>query len=396
MRGSPPPPDRLVTLANWLEPPFNRWSFQRVRELVPSAAISRGDGPVWELPDDPVALDRVPVRAGDRRRSFGGLLEDTFTDGVIVLHRGRALFEGYWNGMTRRTPHLVMSVTKSITATAVGVLVARGSLSPEQLVTDVLPELAETSFEGCTIRHLLDMRAGTAEDPLGANGARAYLQVCLWQPRTDAGLPAGMRDFYRCLSNDGPHGGDFRYRSILTNVLAWAAERASGVRFPELLSRELWARLGAEQDAEITVDGHGSALADIGLSCTLRDLARFGELMRLEGRRDGVEVVPQAWIDDTLTPEADSEAAFRTTGLEYLPLPGSYYRNQWWVARARDRGPVYLALGIHGQMVLIHGPAEVVVAKVSTWPESWSSTYAGPSIEGCIDLAERIAEERAR
>lgn len=390
MRGTPPTDGQLVTLANWLDPPFHRWSFQHVRELIPTVPISRGEGPVWRLASDPAELTKMRLRAGRRALTFGRLLDETYTDAVAVLHRGRIVFEEYRNGMTPKTRHLLMSTTKSVTGTIAGILIGRGLLRPEQQVITFLPELSGTNFEGCTVRHLLDMRAGIAEGPQ-PSGARPYLQIYLWQTPTEAGPPRGITSYFPTLLSNRPHGSDFVYTSILTNVLAWVLERATSLRFPDLVARELWQHLGAEHDAEITVDGHGNAMADVGLSCTLRDFARFGELMRRGGRRGRDQVVPGSWVADTLTPEADSEAAFAAFGKEDLPDPGSYYRNQWWVQRGAAHGGVYMALGIHGQMVFIHNQAETVVAKFSTWPDYWSPAYLLPTARGCIDLAEQIA-----
>jgi len=165
MAGPPPfPAERSVTLANWQEPPFNRWAFQHVGELIPTVRIARGDGPVARLPEDVRDLTRTPVRSDGRPVRLATFLERTYTDGIIVLHGGRVLMESYFNGMAARTRHLLMSVSKSVTSVVCGRLVDRGLLSPNDPVTTHLPELAGTSWDGCTVRHLLDMRAGTRFD----------------------------------------------------------------------------------------------------------------------------------------------------------------------------------------------------------------------------------------
>ena len=70
MAGAPPfTPERLVTLANWGQPPYNRWAFQHVRELIPTAAIPRGDGPVWELERDERDLSGISFTAEQARQS---------------------------------------------------------------------------------------------------------------------------------------------------------------------------------------------------------------------------------------------------------------------------------------------------------------------------------------
>ena len=105
------------------------------------------------------------------------------------------------------------------------------------------------------------------------------------RPQARVDLPTDITAYYATLANERSHGGRFDYRSILTDVLAWVMERAAGARFADLVASELWAPMGAEDDAEVTVDGHGNAMADGGVSCTLRDLARFGLLLLRGGRR---------------------------------------------------------------------------------------------------------------
>jgi CubicO group peptidase (beta-lactamase class C family) len=393
MSGAPPfPPERLVTLANWQDPPFNRWAFQHVAELIPTAPISRWGGDAWELPHDERDLSTIRVHADGLAKPLDAFLERTYTDGLVVLHGGRIVDERYFNGMAPDSRHLLMSVSKSITSAVCGVLVERGLLAPDAAVTTYLPELSGTSWDGCTVRHLLDMRAGTRFDEDYANlqaDVRVYEQVYLWRPRTDRGLPDDITAYYATLENSGLHGGRFEYRSVLTDVLAWVMERAAGARFADLVSGELWEPMGAEFDAEVTVDAHGNPMADGGVSCALRDLARFGLLLLRGGNREDRSVVPDAWIRDTLTPDEDTVEAF-TGSLDAREFPqGAYYRNQFWVID--PHAPIYLCSGINGQTVLIHGPADVVIAKFSTWPVAWSPEFAVPTWKGLVEVAEQVA-----
>jgi CubicO group peptidase (beta-lactamase class C family) len=393
MHGSPPPADRLVTLNNWQDPPFNRWGFQHVRDLIPTAKIGRGDGPVWKLPRAERDLMGARVRTGSRSTSFRGLVEGTYTDGLLVLHRGRVISETYFNDMRPDTTHLCMSVSKSVTSTAIGVLIASGALEPGDLVTTHISELRGTSFDGCTVRHLLDMRAGTRfnedYDDLNAD-VRLYEQIYLWRPRVSEGLPASMTGYYPTLENKAPHGGPFDYRSVLTDVLGWVLERAAGARFADVVSDLLWRPMGAEFDAEITVDAHAHPMADGGVCCTLRDLARFGELMRRGGRRGATQVVPHAWVRDILSPDDDQVQAFLASEDAREFPPNAYYRNKWWVVDPSK--PIYKGSGINGQTILIHVPAQVVIAKFSTWPVAWDASFSIPESRGLIDLAEQIAD----
>ena len=333
MAGAPPfAPRTAVTLANWQEPPFNRWAFQHVRELIPTARIPRGDTPVWLLPADERDITGIRFRCEDRELSIADMLAETWTDGFLVLHRGRIVAEHYFNGLRPDTPHLLMSVSKSVVSTVAGVLAGRRFLDATDLVTDVVPELRGTSFEGATVQHLLDMRAGTRfdenyDDPQA--DVRAYERVYLWRPDTGQPRPADALGYFATLRNDGPHGGPFRYRSVLTDVLAWVIERAAGTRLHELIATELWQPMGAEFDAEITLDAHGNPMADGGICASLRDVARFGQLFLQRGHMMGRDIVPASWVEDTIRGAADGADAFRSGDNPAGYPPAAHYRNCW-------------------------------------------------------------------
>ena len=370
MTGSPPfGRDRLVTLDNWQLPPGNRWGFQHARELVPSARIKRGDGPVWELPRDGHDVLGVPIQFEGTRFTVGQLLGETQTDGFLVLHRGSVAAEHYFNSMEPDSPHVLMSVSKSITAAVVGCLVGKGFLDVDIPITDLVPELEGTSFAGATSRHLLDMRAGIHFDEDYDNlqaDVRVYEQIYLWRSRVSPDLPSDATTYFATLRGDGEHGGPFRYNSILTDVLAWVLERAGGARFHELVSRELWSPMGAEFDAEVTLDAHGNAMADGGISTTLRDLGRFGLQYLANGASGRPQIVPGAWVGDTVRGAADGREAFVALGDQQGFPPGAHYRSCWWI---RDSDAPYLhGSGIYGQNLFVHGPTETVVVKLSSWP----------------------------
>jgi hypothetical protein len=389
MTGVPPfPPQELVSLANWQDPPFNRWAFQHIRELIPTARIDRDAQNVWALPRAEHDLLSLAFRdAAGREMTVAQMLGETCTDGFLVLHQGQIVAEHYDNGMGPDVPHLLMSVSKSVTSAVAGVLAGRGDLDVSAPVERIIPELAGTSFAGAAVQDLLDMRAGTRFDESYENpeaDVRTYERVYLWRPDDGRPRPADALGYFGTLRNDGPHGGPFRYRSILTDVLAWVIERAAGERLHRLISRELWQPMGAEFDAEITVDAHGNPMADGGICATLRDLARFGQLYLQQGRADGRQIVPAAWIEDTVRGAPDGASAFTGAGAVPGYPAGAHYRNCWWV---RDPAvPFYDASGINGQNVFVHVPAQMVVVKLSTWP-----TALSPAADVTVAAARAIA-----
>jgi CubicO group peptidase (beta-lactamase class C family) len=371
---------RQVTLANWQLPPFNRWAFQRVRQFVPSARIDRGPGPVSGLPPDPHNLDgvRVPLQNG-ARTTLAAFLKSSCTDGFIALRHGRVAAERYDNGMTARTPHLLESVSKSLCGAVAGTLAGDGSLDPAAPVTAYVPELEGGSFAGATVRHLLDMTAGTRfseeyDDP--GSDVRVAERAAGWTPAAPGEEESGLLAFMLTLANERGHGERFEYRSILTDLLAQVMERAAGSSFAELVAERLWAPMGAECDAEVTVDRFGAPTADGGISVTLRDLARVGQLVAQSGCVGGRQVLPAAWVQDTRVATAECRAVFHASPqatdalcspAEQACQPLGHYRNQWWVLEP-DRG-VLLAAGIYGQYLYVDMTADVVLAKLSSLPD---------------------------
>ena len=341
------------TLSTWQQPPYHRWAYQHVRELIPTERIWRGEGPPSSL-----TMDVRPVPD-----DLAAALAETWTDAFLVMHRGTVIHEHYETGMTPASTHLMQSVTKSVVSTVAGIQVGRGELDPEHEVSEYIPELEGTSFDGCTVRHLLDMRAGTKfgedyEDP--TSDVRLFEPIIGWSPPDGELAAPDLYTYITTLDLAFPHGDHFDYRSILTDTLGWVVERVGGASLAQLISREIWQPMGAEQDADITVDRLGHALGDGGMCASLRDLARFGELVRTGGGG----IIPSDWIDDTYRGDAESRRAWLAGDREER-APDGHYRNKWWVY---EPAGVMSALGIHGQMIHVDRLREVVVVKLSTWP----------------------------
>lgn len=373
MRDSPARGDRLVTLDNWQTAPRNRWSFQHTSELVPTVRVSRGAGPVSMFPEARRGLDSLAVALPDGRRpALAEVLTATYTDGILVLKDGQLVYERYLNGMTPETPHLLQSVSKSLAGTLAAKLLADGRLVEQRPVTDYLHELAGTSFEGATVRDVLDMRTGTrySEDYFDPRADVNIHEAVMGWRRLNGSEPAtNTYDYLARLSNERPHGGAFNYRSILADLLGWLCERAAQTRFHELFAREIWSQLGAEEHALVTVDREGFVGANAGFNVTLRDLARFGQMHLNEGWFNGRRIVPAASVLDTVTARLEVQKAFAESGNPLARIHGSgMYRNQWWVVE--PEAGRYYASGVFGQLLYIDRGASLVVAKFSTWPRA--------------------------
>jgi CubicO group peptidase (beta-lactamase class C family) len=367
MHEFPPKPEDQVTLANWRTAPFNRWGFQHVREIVPSADIANDPDNVRALDERPVNLSNLNVSGEAGTFSLNDYLERTSTEGFVILRRGQIVFETYGDGMTPTTPHILMSVSKSILGLLAGILIERGILDEDALATDYIPELAETAYVGATIRNLLDMRVGIEfdEDYLITKGPIIdYRKATNWNPVEPGDAPSDLRSFYASLTgSDGPHGGRFHYVSPNTDLLAWIIERATGRRYVDLLSKYLWQPMGAERRAYITVDRLGAPRAAGGMCVTTRDLARIGQLLVDSGRRDKVQIVPESWIDD-LAAGGDAEAWNVGDFVDHFTNLPIRYRSKWYTLDGEN--PILFCLGIHGQYLFVDRANELVVAKHSS------------------------------
>ena len=383
-----------VTLDNWQSAAHLHWTFQHIADFLPTALISRGTGPVTELPAKPTELSDIPLfdKTNGRRTTVGGVMAATATDGWIVTHRGRVVAEQYYGGMTADSSHLLMSVSKSLIGMVAGALVGNGALDVDAQLTSYVPALVNSGYAGAAVRHLLDMRSGIAfsEDYLNPLAEVRLLEQAIgWAPRTVPELPNTMYDFLLTLRQATPHGGAFQYRSCETDVLGWICEAVSGIRMPELMSQLLWSKLGADNDATIGIDSAGTGMFDGGINACLRDLTRFGSLFLNGGSSlTGEHVVPLSWVADTFNGGNDSRAAF-TASADDNRMPGGMYRNQCWFPYPGNN--VLLCLGIHGQMIYVNRAANLVAAKLSSWPQPQDATKLFPTIAAFDEIAATLS-----
>ncbi len=400
MSGFPSEPGSRVTLLNWQDPPFNRWSFQHLRELIPTQRISRGTRPARALPWHSIALDTaaVPVDRMDGRTStLAEVLAETWTDGVVVVHDGQVVLESYDNGMAADTPHLLMSVTKSVVGCIAGILAEHGQLDPEAPVEVYVPEVAGSGYGGARVRDVLDMRTGVAfseeyTDPDAE--VRVMERYMGWRPGLSPGDNGGMYAYLCTLGTASAHGGGFVYRSADTDMLGWICERAAGVRMADLISELLWQPMGAEFDAEITCDGVGSAISDGGMSVRARDIARFGQLLLDDGYAGTVPVIPSRWLRDSRTLDPDIRGAFASSNSESV-LTGGWYRNQFWFVPGVV-GDLQVCLGIHGQMVVVDRATRTVSVKMSSWPTAQSTHHLVDTLRAFAATGRHLAGLNSR
>jgi len=355
-----------LTLDNWQEGPWNRWAYRHISHLIPTALISRGSGTIDVLERRPLDLSTLRIqRADGGTTTLHEMLTETYTDAFVVLQDGTILYERYFNGMSADTLHLFQSVSKSVTGMLAGILVADGRLRLDRRIGDYLPELRDSGYADATVRDALDMLVSVVytedyDDP--SSEMNRQDRAAAWRPLLPGDVD-GLYQFAATVQKDGNHGEVFQYCSLTTDVLGWVLSRVSGLSFAELLSRELWSKLGCEHDAVITVDHFDSPSPSGGICTTARDLARFGQMVMRQGVANGQQIVPAAWIDDTRF-EGDVEAFARNP--ENASRPGAAYRNYFWITN--DEYGVFYGTGIYGQHLWFDPSTGVVIAKLSSRP----------------------------
>lgn len=349
----------------WDLAPWNRVTFQRVRQFMPTAVVRRGSGASSSLGEAPQPLAELQFACDGARTTLRDFLDASETDGFLVVHRGNVILEHYANGMTRETPHLAQSVSKSVVATVAGILAAENVLDCAAPVSAYLPELSAGAFRGATVQQLLDMTDGAVFDETYTatdSDVARFDAASGWKPRARPDWPATVWEFICSMrASDEAHGARFAYRSVVTDVLGFVLQRAGGCPLAELVSRKLWQPMGAEEDAYFTVDPAGFACACGGFNATLRDFARFAVLWAEGGRIDGRPVLSPGWIEATRRADhALFPAGYRDV------LPQGAYHNQFWIEEPRRR--VLLARGVFGQLVFIDPEARFAGVKLSSWP----------------------------
>jgi CubicO group peptidase (beta-lactamase class C family) len=394
MVGSPPPDDKLVRFADMghYRFPKTRWSFANFRTLVPSSNISRGDGAVAALPrserDDLDAVLFQPLGGGGDM-TWAQSLDANYTDAVVVLHRGRIVYERYFGVMNPQQAHAAMSVTKSLFGTLGAMLVDERRLDPDALVTKYVPELAGTAYEDATVRNVLDMRIGVKySENYADSSAEVWAHVIaggvLPRPAGHTG-PGDFYGFLQTLQKEGAHNQGFFYKTVNTDVLGWVIRRVTGQTVGEVLSDRIWRKLGVEHDAYMLIDSVGTEFAGGGFNPVLRDMARFGEMMRLDGLFNGQQIVPKAVVNDIRF--NGSREAFGQGG-NFPALAGWAYRNMWWATH--NQHGAYAARGIHGQAIYIDPVAEMVIARFGSHPMAANTYFDGTSLPAFHALARHL------
>jgi CubicO group peptidase (beta-lactamase class C family) len=293
MQGFPVPPDKRVTRDNFVIYPYSRWAFQNIRALQPTRGIFRGGDPVAAIAADPVDLDALTFTgANGRQVPLGTWFDESGTDSFLVLHKGRLVYERYFNGMARSSLHQMFSVTKSFVGTLALCLIDEGAIEPGKQVQEYLPELRGSAFGEATVQQVLDMTNSLEfsedyTDPAAGIRTYSYIFGNLTAPPDYRGTTSIFEYLSTLRRAKRDHGEAFAYLTPNTDVLGWLISRVSGKSVAQQVEQRIWQRLGVERDGYMWINALGEEMAGGGLNMTAADAARFGQMILQNGRFNG-------------------------------------------------------------------------------------------------------------
>ena len=380
-----------LTLANFQFGPGNRWAFSHMREVIPTVNIAHEGRRDRPLPISASADNALAIPFQGKEQTIDEIAVHQYIDGILIIKDGEIVTERYFGHLSAEKPHLMMSVTKSVVGALAGRLAADGVIDLSGTVADYVPELADSGWGPDSLRALLDMRDGADYTEDYEDMSSTVRQQDCAVGWTDADYcpkdgPRGGYAFYPTVGRNESNLGKFVYKSGSTDVIGWVLESATGTPLAELISTYIWKPMGAEYDANITVDASGFVLGDGGMSSTLRDLGRFGLLILDDGKAFGEQVVPADFISDLHDQPGDPDWPYGSGVDDESP----YYRSFWW--GRGNPGRDIRGLGVHGQYLHVAPADNIVIAMYSSWPRAdgdaknhgWSHAYA---------LASGIIEE---
>ena len=353
-------PTMVNARANMLNPALNYLTFQHMDQMFATRTVAAG-AEVQPLPSMPVSLEGE-YTIGEAKLDLEGALEATHTNALVVLKDGNLVYETYRNGSDENTRFLTFSVAKSYVSTLIGLALADGHIkSLDDKVTDYLPEMKGSGYDGPTIRDLLQMRSGV--DWLEVYEFGSDTQLTTVHDNSLVGYKYRWCDYAAKESKPGANAAErpFNYATLDTSVLGCILEKAVGKTGAEYMSEKLWKPAGMANDAYWIMDGPpsvGREFFGAGLAATARDHARFGLMFLNQGKSNGNQVVSADWVKEATVPSEGNEPAG--------PEEKLGYQYQWWTFPESD---AYSALGLFHQYIYVDPANNLVIMKATASPD---------------------------
>ncbi|MDC0662774.1 serine hydrolase domain-containing protein [Marinobacter sp. SS21] len=328
-------------------------NFSNMDEIFETVAMP-ASGPASTFGENPQPL---PARFshGGEIRDTKHFLETTNTTALLVVKDGKVTFEEYFLGTQPEDRRISWSVAKSFLSALFGIAVAEGDIaSLDTPVSDYVPSLNNTGYDGVAIKDVLQMSSGVRFDE---DYARFNSDINRFGRLMALG--GSLDEFATTLEREREPGTYLHYVSIDTHVLGMVLRAATGRELAEYFNDKLWSRLGSEDSTLYLVDSFNEPMVLGGLNMRTRDFARFGSLYLNQGYWNGQQIVPAQWVTDSVTPDAphlvpgERDSADLTLGYGY----------QWWIPENADQE--FMAIGIYDQFIYVNQKLGMVIVKNS-------------------------------
>lgn len=391
MQGFPPAESKLVTKANYTQPPFNRWGLQHMRYLNFTAPIERGNLAVSQLTAKPQDLLTHKFMIDNKSQTLQTFARQSYTDGLLVMHNGKIVTEWYDDGMTPATAHWLASMTKSFVGTLGELMIYQGKLDPQKKVEYYIPELKNSPFGSATVRQILDMDVGVISDGYyqGLHESGSYLNKFA---KASGFLPSGeivsSYDVLPTAKSVGANGGKFRYSSPTAEVAGWLISRVSKQPLEVVLSEQIWSKLGTSGEAYTIVDSKSKMVSTGGLNLTLRDVARFGQMLANNGQFNGVQVLPIPVVRSVFA-GGDKTTWINGDYSSMRPYINSYH-SYWY--QTDNQYHAVMAMGVYGQHLYIDPVNDIVIVKFASYPTQVVDAYDNGWLEVYPQLVKLLSK----
>ncbi|RZJ72395.1 serine hydrolase [Flavobacterium sp.] len=344
---------------------LSQYSFRYMSEFFPVGIIEKSEN-VYKFeshPKKPIAAISVNSKTG--KLTFDEYLKKLHVTSFIVVHKGRIVYEQYFSALPQDRQTL-QSINKVITSALITNLANEKKIDLEQPIEKYIPDLTGTDWQGISVKNILNMRSGMDSKSIDfASGPFTNPEHKNYQLESALGIlpkaentPKSVYEFIKNLKKEKAAGLAAEYSNINTFVLGWLAENVSGKKYADLVSERIWKQMGASSDAYVCLSDKGIAWPHGGISCTLRDLARFGMLFTNSEIRDRKE---------SLISFKQLQEIFDAKPID-SPIAPFKWAYQWdWASDG-----ILMKGGFGGQALYVHPQKEIVIAYFNFPDKDWA------------------------
>jgi len=379
------PLNDIKTRAEVLQSDDKVWFLQHSSEVFPTRTVARAPGGM-ALPQRAGALEGFSFEWQGETRTLADMYTDMETTGLIILHEGQIVHESYGRGADAATRFGTWSMVKSFTSTLVGFAVFDGLIdSVDDPLTQYLPALVGTAYDGVTIKQALQMSSGVSYDPELWQGKAPDTVKFITDSVITGKTPAF--EIAKSFKRGNEPGHKFNYNTAESQILLELVRTVTGKDAAIYLQEKVWQPLGMQHDAAWVLDRPGADGAEIGgalFNATLRDWARFGQFIEQNGSWNGAQLLPADWVARATV----SDDAHLKPGIVH-PNPNRGYAWHWWTYA----DGTFTASGANGQTLYIDDDNDIVVARASAWPKGYVMEYDDESYAMYKALANWLAIE---